>query len=222
MPAGKAMLPLNRNGPGAGRKGNEQAMFRDLHLETTSVIIRPFTMGDAAALHAILRQEDVMRFLPESVMSLEEVREILAWIIDCYDKNSPEQIIKFTVAVTLRDTGELIGWVGLGPLDFEPSQIELFYGMDKAFWGRGLATEAARAMLGYGFNKLGRPRIVAVVHPDNAASIGVIEKTGLKYERTVGSLSPEHKAYEGDYYYSLTRKEFERLGSYRTSGRALE
>ncbi len=191
-------------------------MFRDLHLETPGAIIRPFTMGDAAALYAILRQEEVMRFLPEGQMSLEEVRETLAWIIDCYDKNTPERIIKFTAAVTLRGTGEVVGWVGLGPLDFEPSQIELFYGIDRAFWGRGLATEAARAMLGYGFNKLGRHRIVAVVHPDNAASIRVIVKTGLRYERTIGSLPAEHNAYEGDYYYSLTCEEFERVGGYRT------
>ena len=185
-------------------------MFKDIHIETPRLLIRPFTMSDLTHIHSILSQAEVMAYLPEGVMSLEGVRDTLAWIIDCYNKNTPQQIIKFTVAVTEKTTGRLIGWVGLGPLAFEPGRVELCYGMDKAVWGRGLATEAAGAMLDYGFGRLRLPEIVAVVHPDNTASVRVIEKLGFRYEKTVCGMAPEHQYYEGDRYYSLTRQEYQR------------
>lgn len=60
-------------------------------------------------------------------------------------------------------------------------EIEVGYRLMKSAWGRGLATEGARAMLRYGFGERGLDRIVAVTHPDNAASQRVLRKLGLEY-----------------------------------------
>jgi ribosomal-protein-alanine N-acetyltransferase len=95
-------------------------MFKDINMETPRLLIRAFTMSDLQPIHGILSQLEVMTYVPEGAMSPEEVRDTLAWIINCYDKNTPRQIIKFTVAVTEKATSRLIGWVGLGPLPYSP------------------------------------------------------------------------------------------------------
>jgi ribosomal-protein-alanine N-acetyltransferase len=153
-------------------------------------------MEDSAALHSIVSQPGVMRFLPEDVMSREEVDEILAWLIESYDVNTPEQIRKFSVAV-LTDAGRLVGWCGLGPLEYDESQIELYYGISQPDWGHGYATEAAEAILHYGLDVIRLPEIVAVVSPANPASIRVAEKLQMNRVGVVRGLGPEHRHYEG-------------------------
>jgi len=181
-------------------------MFTDLNLATERLIIRPFAMEDAQAFHHLLSQEEVVRYLPEEVMPLEEATEILTWLISCYEKNTPQRIIKYTVAVTLKDSGEVIGWGGFGPLDFDPEQIELYYGLGHEHWGKGYATESASAMLDYARQVVRLPKVIAVVHPENTASIKVLEKLGLTHTRTVRDLGPDFADYEGDLYYESVGK----------------
>ena len=78
----------------------------------------------------------------------------------------------------------LIGWVGLQYLP-ELGQIEVGFLLERAAWGHGYATEAARAALADGFVRLGLAEIIALVHPENAASRRVIEKCGLAYVDTL-------------------------------------
>jgi ribosomal-protein-alanine N-acetyltransferase len=187
----------------------EQNLFREIAIESGRIRIRPFSMDDAEDLHAIVSQEKVVEFLPEDVMSKEETKRILGWLIDCYDRNSPERIRKFTTAVVLRETNKLIGWCGLGPLDFEESETELYFGISTEHWGKGIATEAGALMLDYGFRRLGLDRIVAVVQAENLASKRVVEKLGMGYRKTVSGLAPEHAFYEGSLYFDLTATQHE-------------
>ena len=183
-------------------------MFIDARLETARLIIRPFELQDAEEFHGIVSQPEVMRYLPEEVMSLDEVKSIISWLNDGYRKNTPECIMKFTLAVILKESGRLIGWCGLGPLDFSPSEIEIFYGLSSDYWGKGIATEAARAVLHYGFDTIGLDQIVAVTNAENVASIKVIQNLGLTFRRKVGKLPEKHSAYEGSLYYSLSREQY--------------
>jgi ribosomal-protein-alanine N-acetyltransferase len=182
----------------------EPNLFRGIEIGTERIKIRPLSMGDAEDLHAIVSQERVVEFLPEDVLSREETEQILGWLIECYDRNTPERILKFTAAVTLRETDRLIGWCGLGPLDFDESEIELYFGVSPEHWGKGIATEAGASMLAYGFRCLGLDRIVAVVRPENVASKRVLEKLGMNQRRTVSGLRPEHAFYEGSLYFDST------------------
>jgi ribosomal-protein-alanine N-acetyltransferase len=184
-------------------------MFRGFRLETERLILRPFSMEDLHPLHSIVSRKAVVKYLPEGTLSLDEVGSTLSWLIRCYKENTPSRIIKFTVAVIDRGSSRLIGWVGLGPLQFDTSQIEIYYGLAEEYWGKGLATEAARSMLAFGFNTLGLERISAVVKPGNAASSRVIEKLGMKYLGTLQNLPPEHGDYEGDLHYSISRDDFD-------------
>jgi ribosomal-protein-alanine N-acetyltransferase len=78
----------------------------------------------------------------------------------------------------------MIGWCGLGFLQ-EIGETEVAYLLDKDYWNRGYATEAARISLGYGFEEAGLDRIIALAFPENAASRRVMEKIGMAYEGTI-------------------------------------
>jgi ribosomal-protein-alanine N-acetyltransferase len=82
-------------------------------------------------------------------------------------------------AVEDRRTGHLIGDCGLQPLEHHGPEVELGYDLHPETWGRGLATEAARAVMEQAFGPLGIDRVIAVVKPDHVASQRVLEKAGL-------------------------------------------
>ena len=87
-------------------------------------------------------------------------------------------------AVEERDSGQLVGHAGLGVHHLWPDDPELGWGIDPERWGRGYATEAARAALEHGW-ALGFARAVSVIHPANAASIRVAEKLGERLHASV-------------------------------------
>ena len=83
-----------------------------------------------------------------------------------------------------KEGGGLIGFCGLQPLPGTPD-IEIGWWLARAWWGRGLATEAARAALGDGFERVGLSRIVAIAQPANTASIRIMLKLGMRHEGTI-------------------------------------
>ncbi len=161
-------------------------MPTDASIDTAQTLLRPFTMADLEMFQEIAGQE-----------------EVLKWLIRCYGTNTREKIEKFTLAIELRSTGEIVGWCGLGPLEFDETQAEIYFLISREHWGQGLATEAAGALLRYAFDELHLRRVVAVVDPANRASVRVIEKLGMRRDRTVRGLSPGHGEYEGHALYSL-------------------
>lgn len=72
------------------------------------------------------------------------------------------------------------GWFHLRPSVADSGVLELGYRLRQAAWGRGLATEGARALVGHAFDRLHHPAVDACAHPDNAASIHVMVKCGMR------------------------------------------
>ena len=109
-------------------------------------------------------------------------------------------------ALELKDEGRLFGYCALKYL-VPTDEVELYYGADPAYWGRGLVTEAARAALRYGFGRAGLARVMAVTDKGNKGSRRVMEKCGLRYERD--------DFYYGVpvVYYALNREDYEPGGS---------
>ena len=92
-----------------------------------------------------------------------------------------------------RKSGEFAGRAGLRELDVEGTpEIELAYSLMPAFWGRGLASELAHAMVKIGFETLALSELVAVTLPTNAKSRRVMEKAGFRYERDVVHMEMPH------------------------------
>jgi ribosomal-protein-alanine N-acetyltransferase len=82
-------------------------------------------------------------------------------------------------ACILKSTGEQIGFAGLKHLE-ELGDVDVAYRLLPAYWGQGLATEAALASVRYGFADLGLKQIIGLVLPENIASVRVLEKAGLR------------------------------------------
>jgi len=81
-----------------------------------------------------------------------------------------------------KEGGGLIGFCGLQPLP-EVEEIEIGWWLARAWWDRGLATEAARVALRDGFERVGLQRIVSIAQPANTASIAIMRKLGMHFER---------------------------------------
>ncbi len=172
-------------------------------VETDRLVLRCLTMDDVDALAEIYADADVRRYFPEGPLNAEETSEEVAWVIDVYYGRFGFGLW----ATILKETGALIGRCGLIPWTAvpepgggltiqhvmqrppEPSgswvEVELAYLLDKPYWGLGLATEAAQAMVGYAFDELHLPRLICLFDPENDASRRVAEKVGMTFERTV-------------------------------------
>jgi len=143
-------------------------------LETPRLILRPFDPSDAKPLHRILNQENILQYFPgSSSPSLGRVEALIQRQSTHWESHGFGWW-----AVQSKDHSELIGWNGLQYLP-ETDEVEIGYLLSKPFWGRGLATEGARAGLCFGFEMLGLQTIVGIVHPENAASAHVLEKLGM-------------------------------------------
>lgn len=148
-------------------------------LETKRLLIRKFTPEDLDKLIELRSDPEVIKYLGgRRLQNPEAIATRLQFYLDCYEK------FGFGMgALVWKETGEMIGWCGLQPLE-ETGEIEVGYGMIKEFWGRGIGYECARAWLEYGFEKANLERIVAVANPENIGSWRIMEKCGMRYEKT--------------------------------------
>ena len=147
-------------------------------LFTDRLILRPFKMEDAEAVTLLLRDRrvvEMMRLIPHPY-TLTDAGTWLERIIN-YGPADPHWIF----AITLRETGELIGCLGLHGEERDPV-AEFGYWFGHQYWGNGYATEALLAVLEYGFEKVGLVRIEATHLPHNPASGRVMQKAGLRRE----------------------------------------
>jgi RimJ/RimL family protein N-acetyltransferase len=148
--------------------------------ETDRVRLRHFHIGDGTAMDRVFGDPEVMRY-GRGPQSPEWVRR---WLRGCLENYHLKWGFGLW-AVIERESGEVIGYCGLSHFDDIAGQaeIEIGYRLARAYWGRGYATEAARAVRDYGFATLGLPRLVSIIDPRNIASAKVAEKTGLRYEK---------------------------------------
>jgi ribosomal-protein-alanine N-acetyltransferase len=146
-------------------------------LETERLLLRKFTLDDLDTLLALRADPDVTKYIGgERAMDRDWNLQRLNFHINSYDENGYGML-----AMIWKETGEMIGWCGLAPLE-DSGEIEVGYGMSKPWWGRGIAFEAARASLKWGFETAGLERIVAVADPENNNSWGIMKKLGMTYE----------------------------------------
>ena len=145
-------------------------------LETNRLILRKFTANDLDNLYRLDSSLDVMKYIGK-LRTREEVERSIERVRKYYIKNPG-----LGLWITIEKVSEkFIGWSGIQHID--ETEIEVGYRYLKEFWGKGYATDAAKYLIDYGFNKMNLDKIVGVTHPDNLASQRVLEKVGLKYEK---------------------------------------
>ncbi len=144
-------------------------------LETERLILRAWTFDDEAALFAICSDADVMRYIGtgKPYENRKQANEFLRWAVNYQNENG---FCRW--AVLSKDNSEIVGSCGFAR-PHGTKEIELGYLLARAFWGKGLATEAAAACLKYGFEKLQFREIIALTDLANIASQRVLNKIGF-------------------------------------------
>jgi RimJ/RimL family protein N-acetyltransferase len=149
---------------------------------TQRLILRHFRTSDAEAMDRVLGDAYVMRF-GDGVQAPDRVR---FWIRrEITDRYRTWGFGKW--AVVEKASGDVIGYCGLAKFNDRvlPGEVEIGYRLARSHWGKGYATEAARAVVSCAFDTLELPRVIAVIDPENVASLRVAEKLGMRYVRDV-------------------------------------
>lgn len=155
--------------------------MRKYFITTARLGLSHWQPADEPLALALWGDPAVSRYISVNGFTDEQVRARLATEIENSEKHSVQYWPVF-----LKDTGEHIGCCGLRLLDVPPDTIgfggyELGFHLRSAYWGKGYATEAARAVIAYAFGTLGLDCIYAGHHPANAASAALLGKLGFIY-----------------------------------------
>lgn len=150
-------------------------------ITTPRLSLRRFTESDAPFALALLNDPDWLQFIGDKgVRTLEDA--------GAYLRDGPiTMYARFglgLLGVDLKGSGQTIGMCGLIQRD-GVADVDIGFAFLPAFRGRGYAFEAASATLAYGHGSLGRKRIVGFTNPDNTSSVRLLEKIGMRLERTV-------------------------------------
>ncbi len=146
-------------------------------LETERLLLRRFTIADAADVFRHARDPEVARLTSwEAHQSLDDTRRFLDWALARYD-----EAVGGPWAMVRRDTREVVGAIGLSVV-WPHLRGEIGYWVGRAWWRHGLATEAGRAVLRYAFDDLEMNRVEARCETDNIASERVMQKLGMTFE----------------------------------------
>lgn len=150
-------------------------------LETERLALRPWRPdADLDALAAVNADAAVMRHVaPHRPLTRAETAEQL----DAFVRHWDEHGFGLWAVVPRDGDGRAIGFAGLAVPSFLPQMlpaVEVGWRLAPAWWGRGLATEAARAAVAFGFDRLGLRAIVAAIEPGNDGSLRVAEKLGMR------------------------------------------
>lgn len=179
------------------------ASIRPESLRTPRLVLRPFAMSDAPAVAALCADREIAAttlFIPHPY-TLADAQRWLATHSAAWASGTGAMF-----AVTLASDGTLVGAIGLHP-NRDHNRAELGYWIGKSFWGRGYATEAARAVTRWGFERLGLERIFAYHFASNPASGRVIEKIGMKREGLVRRHIRKWGEYQDSVQYAILRGE---------------
>jgi len=154
-------------------------MTMPLEMETERLMLRQFRESDLDAFAEIYADPEVMRFIGEfKPIDRADTWRALAtnlghWQLRGYGMWAVEE----------KASGRLLGRVGLWKPEGWP-ELEVGWMLHRAYWGRGLASEAGRASIDAAFRILGVKHLISIIHPENAASIRVAERLGETFERT--------------------------------------
>jgi RimJ/RimL family protein N-acetyltransferase len=155
--------------------GNKRGGASDRLLDSERLRLREFRAADVDALYRLNSDPRVMRYIGDGSIDTRETTERAVTRSMKYYRNFPGLGVW---PAEDRESGAFVGWFCLKYVP-ETVEIEVGYRLAPEAWGRGYASEGARAVVRYGFSALGLDRIIGLTHPDNVASQRVLQKAGL-------------------------------------------
>lgn len=165
-------------------------MEQSLILETPRLLLRKLTLQDGQALETVLGDPVAMEFYP-AALDRRGVEDWIARNLGRYERDGHG-----LWAMLLKGSNELIGDCGCILQEVEGrNEIEVGYHVRRDLWGKGYATEAARACTDYAFRRLGATRVISMIRPENLRSRRVAEKNGMVCEKIVFWRDYDHCIY---------------------------
>jgi RimJ/RimL family protein N-acetyltransferase len=181
----------------------------DWPLETERLVLRPLRADDLRALYAMHSDEDVVRWLYNEVRTEQEVRELLERKMAMMAFTEEGQWL--SSAITLRESGEVVGDLSLHWVSEAHRCGEVGFIMAPAHHGRGYATEAARALLPFAFETMGLHRLIGRTEARNAGSARVLEKLGMRLEAHLVENEWVKGEWQSELVYALLDREWRQL-----------
>lgn len=174
-------------------------------LQTQRLTLRPLRLADADELVSVYDSYEATRFLEITPLEIAEEAEglITLW------NDQQAQGLAARWGVTLEPGGALVGTCGFNTLRLCDFQGELTYDLAPHYWGRGIIPEAARAVLGFGFERLRLIRVQACIVPEGEQSERVLEKLGFRREGVLRCAGYWKGRFWDKVCYSLLRPEWE-------------
>lgn len=168
----------------------------EIFTETERLVLREILPTDRFGLFAIDSDPDVNTYLGNKpVERIEQTDDIIVFIRKQYVDNGIGRW-----AVIEKNTNTFIGWCGLKYIkeltNNHNNYYDLGYRLNKNYWGKGFATEAAKATLDYAFNIMKLKDVYAIADSQNVASKNIIQKVGLKYVNTFKYDNTDHDWFE--------------------------
>ena len=164
-------------------------------LETPRLILRHQVLSDLDDLWALYQNLNITKYIPDAPRSREEAKEELEWHMHGHPKNRDLGLL----ATIHNETGKFIGRCGLLPWQIDgQAEVEVAYTIAEAYQGQGLGSEAALAILNYGFTTLKLSRLICLIDLENIASQKVAEKIGMGFEKEA------RDEYEPFWVYAIT------------------
>ena len=179
------------------QKPTETELSLAPELKTERLVLRPFQESDAEAIFASCQNPELGNnagWAPHK--TVDESREVLYTVFMGQES---------VWAITLKETQQLIGSIGLmpDPQRTNPKVRMIGYWLDKAYWGKGIMTEAVQAVLKYGFEEIQASIVTATCYPHNARSANVLKRNSFTYEGTLHQATIDHNGntYDLQCYY---------------------
>jgi len=177
-------------------------------LETERLVLRPLTQDDAAAMSRLAGDRQIAQTtlsIPHPC-SEEQAR---AWIAARTSQSARDTQVAFSI--DSKEAGHLIGTVGLGKIEPEPSQAEMGFWIGVPSWGKGYATEAGQRVISYAFEELRLNRVYAHHMVRNPTSGRVLEKLGMKREGLLRQGVRKWGAFEDLVLMAILREDWVRM-----------
>ncbi|MDD3212388.1 MAG: GNAT family protein [Eubacteriales bacterium] len=176
-------------------------------LRTPRLTLRPARMSDAGDMYEYSRDPQVAcHVLWDAHASIHQTRGYLRCLLRQYRTGQPS-----TYVIVLTEERKVIGTIGLMWLQEENRSAEIGYSLSRAYWNRGLMTEAVRAMLGFCFNNLRLNRVEAQHETDNPASGAVMRHAGMRREGLLRQRIYNKGRFVDVELYAILRADYEEL-----------
>jgi [ribosomal protein S5]-alanine N-acetyltransferase len=176
-------------------------------LTTSRLQLRQLQPKDAEALFATLSDEEAMQFYGhEPHRSLAETRELIRQIQARY---TLREAIRW--GITLKGEDRVIGSCSFHHFSANLHCVETGYDLNRAFWGKGIMTEAMSAVLNYGFTELELHRVEAIIDIANERSKSLLLRLGFTYEGNLRQRYYFRGHFEDEYYFGLLSHEWREM-----------